>query len=265
MITTRTLNLLLAAAVAGGVMLPAAAHAQASAANVNGSPIPQYRLDAAVRHRIAQGQTDSPEMRKGIRDALINQEIVAQEAMKKGLHKNPDVAARIELDRQTALVNAYFEDYFKAHPVTDEMLRKEYERIKPQLPGREYRARHILVEKEDAAKDIIEQINNGASFEKLAAEQSKDPGSKDKGGELNWSPATNYVKPFGEALAKLKKGQMTNAPVQTDFGWHVIRLEDERASKLPAFETVKQQLQRMVQQQVVQQQLTALRAKAKVE
>ncbi len=265
MIATRTLNLLLAAVVAGSAMLPAAAHAQASTAKVNGTPIPQYRLDAAVKSRTAQGQPDSPELRKGIRESLINQEIIAQEAVKKGLHKNPDVAAQIELERQSVLVNAYFEDYFKANPITDELLRKEYDRIKPQLPGKEYHARHILVEKEDEAKAIIEQIKKGANFEKLAAEKSKDPGSKDKGGELNWSPATNYVKPFGDALANLKKGQMTDAPVQTNFGWHVIRLEDERTTKLPAFETVKQQLQQMVQQQVVQKQLTDLRAKAKIE
>ncbi|MDH5536724.1 MAG: peptidylprolyl isomerase [Betaproteobacteria bacterium] len=265
MTTSRPFNLLLAALLAGSVILPGAAHAQASAAKVNGTPIPQYRLDAAVKSRVAQGQTDSPELRKGIREALINQEIVAQEAVKKGLHKTPEIAARIELDRQTTLAEAYFQDYFKAHPVTDEMLRKEYDRIKPQLPGKEYRARHILVEKEDEAKSIIEQIKKGASFEKLAAEKSKDTGSKDKGGELNWSPATNYVKPFAEALATLKKNQMTDTPVQTDFGWHVIRLEDERATKLPEFETVKQQLQQMVQQQVVQKQLTDLRAKAKIE
>lgn len=265
MTANRTTKLLLAAALVSGGMLPAAASAQASAAKVNGTPIPQYRLDAAVKSRTAQGHTDSPELRKDIRDALINQEIIAQEAVKKGLHKDPEIAARLELDRQGILANAYFADYFKANPVTDEMLRKEYERLKPQMPSKEYHARHILVDNEDDAKSIIDQVKKGASFEKLAAEKSKDPGSKSKGGDLDWSPANNYVKPFGDALGKLKKGQMTDTPVKTDFGWHVIRLEDERATKVPEFESVKKQLQQMVQQQVVQKQLTDLRAKAKIE
>jgi peptidyl-prolyl cis-trans isomerase C len=265
MIPNRTLNLLLVAALAGAAMLPTAARAQESVAKVNGTSIPQYRLEAAVRSRAAQGQPDSPELRKGIRDALITQEIVAQEAVKKGLHKNPEVAARIELERANALAAAYFEDYFKSNPITDEILRQEYERIKPQLPGKEYRARHILVDKEDEAKDIIAQLKKGASFEKLARERSKDTGSKERGGELNWAPATNYVKPFGDALTKLSKGQLTDAPVQTNFGWHVIRLEEDRESKLPPFEDVKQQLQQLVQQQMVQKQLTDLRSRAKVE
>lgn len=265
MIANRSVSLLFIAVLAAAAMLPQFAQAQASAAKVNGTVIPQSRLDAAVRHRVAQGQPDTPEMRKGIRDALINQEIIAQEAVRKGLHKNPDVAARIELDRQTTLVNAYFEDYFKTNPITDDTLRQEYERIKPQAPPKEYRARHILVEKEDEAKDIIAQLKKGESFEKLARERSKDTGSKERGGELNWSPATNYVKPFGDALAGLKKGQLTDAPVQSNFGWHVIRLEEERKTKLPPFEDVKAQLQQIVQQQIVQKQLVDMRTRAKVE
>lgn len=154
--------------------VPAAAAQNAPAAKVNGTTIPQYRLEAAIKSRIAQGQQDSPEMRKGIRDALINQEVVAQEAVRRGLEKQPFTAARIELDRQTALVNAYFEDYLKRNPVTDDMLRKEYERLKPELPAREYKVRHILVEREDEAKNIIAQIRKGGSFEKLAGEHSKD-------------------------------------------------------------------------------------------
>jgi peptidyl-prolyl cis-trans isomerase C len=232
---------------------------------VNGTTIPAYRMDAAVRSRIAQGQQDTPELRKAIRDALINQEVVAQEAIKKGLEKQPSVAARIELDRQTVLVTAYFEDYFKKNPVTDDMLKKEYDRLKPQLPAKEYRVRHILVEKEDDAKNIIAQIKKGGSFEKLAAENSNDPGSKGRGGDLDWGPAERYVKPFAEALTKLKKGQMTDAPVHTDFGYHIIRLDDERATKVPSFDEAKPQIQQLVQNQIVQKAIGDLRAKAKVE
>jgi peptidyl-prolyl cis-trans isomerase C len=242
-----------------------AAQNAAPAAKVNGASIPQYRFEAAVKSRIAQGQQDSPEMRKGIRDALINQEVVAQEAIKRGLDKVPLVAARLELDRQTALVNAYFEDHLRRNPITDDMLRKEYERLKPELPAREYKVRHILVEKEDEAKNIIAQIRKGGSFEKLAGEHSKDPGSKARGGDLDWAPAERYVKPFAEAVARLKKGAMTEAPVQTDFGFHIIRVDDERATKIPSFEEAKPQLQQLVQTQVVQRAISELRAKAKVE
>ena len=234
-------------------------------AKVNGTAIPAYRIEAAVKARIAQGQADSPEMRKAIRDAIINQEVVAQEAVKRGLDKQPATAARIELDRQSALVNAYFEDYVKRNPVSDDMLRKEYERLKPQIPPKEYRVRHILVEKEDEAKNIIAQLKKGGSFEKLAAAHSTDPGSKGRGGDLDWAPAENYVKPFAEAVTRLKKGQLSDAPVQSDFGYHVIRLDDERATKIPSFEEAKAQLQQVVQTQLIQKVIADMRAKAKVE
>ena len=243
----------------------AAAQNAAPTAKVNGASIPQYRFEAAVKSRVAQGQPDTPETRKGIRDALINQEIVAQEAVKRGLDKQPHVAGRIELDRSSALVSAYFEDHFRKNPITDEMLRKEYDRIKPELPAREYKVRHILVEKEEEAKNIIAQIKKGASFEKLAAEHSKDPGSKARGGDLDWGPAERYVKPFAEAVTRLKKGAMTETPVHTDFGYHVIRVDDERATKVPSFEEAKPQLQQLVQNQMVQKAIADLRAKAKIE
>jgi peptidyl-prolyl cis-trans isomerase C len=259
---------LLPCAVALALSVAPALAAQSSspaAAKVNGTNIPQYRLDVAVKSQVAQGQKDTPELRKQIREALINQEVIAQEAIKKGLDKQPDVAGRIELDRIGMLANAYFEDFFRKNPITDDMLKKEYERAKSQAPAKEYKVRHILVEKEDDAKNIIAQIKKGASFEKLAAEVSTDPGSKARGGDLDWGPAERYVKPFGEALGKLKKGQMTETPVHTDFGYHVIRLDDERASKIPSFEDAKQQLQQMVQAQVAQKAIADLRAKAKVD
>lgn len=258
--TLRHLAMALALSVA-----PAVAAQTTAALKVNGTTIPAYRIEAAIKSRLAQGQQDTPEARKGIREALVNQEVVAQDAVRKGLDKQAPVAARIELDRQSALVNAYFEDYFKKNPITDDMLKKEFERLKPQLPTKEYRVRHILVEKEDDAKNIIAQIKKGGSFEKLAAEHSNDPGSKARGGDLDWAPAERYVKPFSDTVTKLKKGQMTDAPVHTDFGYHIIRVEDERATKVPSFEEAKPQLQQVVQNQVVQKQIADLRAKAKVE
>ncbi|MGQ0749810.1 MAG: peptidylprolyl isomerase [Betaproteobacteria bacterium] len=251
------------AAIVAALLIAPAAWAQG--AKVNGRDIPQSRIDAGVKSRIAQGQTDTPELRTSVRDALINQEIIAQEALRRGLNKKPEVAAAIDINRQDILVNAYVQDYLERNPVTEDTLKKEYERIKVQLGGREYKARHILVESENEAKDIIAQVRKGASFEKLAAERSKDTGTKERGGDLDWSVPGNYVKQFGDALVKLKKGQMTDAPVQSNFGWHVIRLEDERAYQAPAYDAVKQNLQRSLQQQMVQKMLAELRSKAKVE
>ena len=253
------------------LMLAASAVASAAegqskpAAKVNGVPIPQYRLDAAVQAGVERGQPDTPQLRESVRQALINQEIIAQEAVRQGVQKKPGVAASLELFRVRALAQAYFEDYFKKHPISEEALKKEYERIKPQLATKEYRARHILVNAEDEANQIIQDIKGGASFEKLAKEKSKDPGSKGRGGDLDWSPASRYVKPFGDALVKLKKGQVTEKPVKTDFGWHVIRLDDERIARLPTYEETKPTLERSLQHQAVEKVITDLRAKAKIE
>lgn len=239
--------------------------AAAQGVKVNGKEIPQSRIEAVVKSRISQGQADTPELRSSVKETLINQELIAQEAVKKGINKKPDVAAQIEVSRLDILANAFVQDYLEKNPVSQDALKKEYERIKTEVGGKEYKARHILVEKEDEAKDIIAQIKKGASFEKLAAERSKDTGTKERGGELDWSLPGRYVRPFGEALMKLKKGQMTEAPVQSSFGWHVIRLDDERAFKAPEFASVKANLERNMQQQMIQKVLADLRSKAKVE
>ncbi|MFN7087420.1 MAG: peptidylprolyl isomerase, partial [Burkholderiales bacterium] len=229
---------------------------------VNGIAIPQSRLDYVFKNT---GQPDTPEVRNRIKDELITREVLTQEAVKKGLDKNPEVATQIDMQRQNVLINAYLQDYVKAHPVSDETMKKEYEQVKAESGAKEYKARHILVETEAEAKQIISQIRKGASFEKIAAEKSKDTGSKNQGGNLDWSVANRYVPPFAQALGKLKKGQMTDAPVQTQFGWHVIRLDDERAAKFPTFEEAKPQIQQQMQQQAVNKLITDLRAKAKVE
>ena len=246
-------------------LMLAAWPSHAQVARVNGITIPQSHLDVILQAQTARGQPDSPEMRNSIKDDLINREVVAQEALKKGLEKTPAVAAQIALQRQEILVNAYLQDYLKSHPINDDTLRKEYERQKAAVGAREFKARHILVEKEDEAKDAIAQIRKGVPFEKVAGEKSRDQGSRIKGGELDWAVPTSFVKPFADALVKLKKGQLTDAPVQSPFGWHVIRLDDERAFKAPAFDEVKANLQRGMQQQLVQKAVADLRAKAKVE
>ncbi len=249
----------LAFALAVGFAAPAAL---AQVAKVNGVTIPQARSDALVREAAAQGRQDNPELRNLVKQRLIESEVLAQEAVKLGLNKNAEVSTQLELARQTVLIRAYVNDVAKRNPPTEDALRKAYEQSKDQPGAREYKARHILVPTEAEAKTLITQINGGADFAKLAAEKSRDEGSKAQGGELNWSPATGYVRPFGEAMTQLKKGAMTTAPVQSQFGWHIIRLDDKRPL---SYEALKPQLQQLVQQETVQKTIADLRAKAKVE
>ena len=234
------------------------------AATVNGKPIPLSRLDFVMKQRSAQGQPDNEQSRKMILDNLITQEVVAQEARRKGVEKGADVATQMELVRQQVLAQALIQEYLKAHPVKDEEMLAEYNKLKATRGDKEYKARHILVDKDSEANDIIAQLNKGAKFEDLA-KQSKDPGSKDKGGDLDWSLPSTFVKPFAEALAKLEKGKYTETPVQTQFGWHVIKLDDVRAIEFPPYETVKSQLQSRLQEQEIHKYVTELRSKAKVE
>jgi peptidyl-prolyl cis-trans isomerase C len=241
------------------------AQSGSSLAKVNGVAIPQSRLEFIVKARTLQGQPDSPETRKTLRDDLITEEVIAQEALKKGLDKDPDFVTQLEMARQTALVRAYQVDYIKNHPVSDDELRKEYDAVKAQMGDKEYKAHHILVGSEAEAKDIIARIKKGEKLEKIAQEKSLDTGSKAKGGELEWSPAASYVQPFGEALTKLTKGQLTEQPVHTNFGYHVIRLDDVRPLKVPPFDEIKQNLAQRVLQRQFASAVNDLRGKARVE
>jgi peptidyl-prolyl cis-trans isomerase C len=252
-----------------GLLVACNAHAQNEVARVNGVAIPQHRMDLFIKSLTAQGRPDSPELRNAVKQELIDRELLAQEAIRRGYGKKPEITAQIDLERQNVLVRALLNESINTNAVSEDAVRKEYERLKVQLGSREYKARHILVDKEDEAKDIISQIKGGGSFEKLAADRSKDQGSKVRGGELEWSAPTAYVKPFGDALTRLKKGQMTDAPVQSQFGWHVIRLDDERALNVPPYDQVKPNLQKQMQQQqqklAYEKILTELRGKAKIE
>ncbi|GKS68403.1 peptidyl-prolyl cis-trans isomerase C [Nitrosomonas sp. PY1] len=236
-----------------------------SVAKVNGVVIPQSRLDLMVKAAVAQGQTDGPEMRKALRENLIAEEIIAQEALKKKLDKDPEVVAQMEIARQAVLVRAFQADYIKHNNVSDETLRKEYDMLKVQMGDKEYRARHILVENENTAKEVIASLKKGGNFAKIAEEKSLDEGSKGNGGELNWSPPAAYVRPFSEALVRLSKGGLTDQPVQTSFGWHVIQLMDTRPMTVPPFEEVKQNIQQRVLQREFGTVVQDLRSKAKVE
>lgn len=232
---------------------------------VNGVTIPQTRIDAMNKELTATGQPDTPERRQAVKEELVNREILVQAAAKRGLDKSPEVVAQMEMARQAVLVRALFENEVKANPITDADLQKQYEDFKKSMGENEYKARHILVDKEDDAKAIIAELGKGGDFAKLAKEKSKDPGSKDNGGDLDWGPGARYVKPFSDALASLKKGETTKAPVKTDFGYHVIKLDDVRPLKVPAFDELKEQFRQRAQQQQIQKLVMDLRGKAKVE
>lgn len=247
-----------------GLALAQAGGAGAKVATVNGVAIPKTRVDAVVRAQEAQGQKDTPELRAAIRDRLITLEVVAQEANRKGLSRSTETRTQIELANANILAQSFRADYFKTHPVSDDALKAEFEKIKSQMGDKEYKARHVLVEKEAEAKEIIEKLKKGEKFEDLA-KASKDPGSKDQGGELEWNQPAGYVKPFSDAMVKLEKGKFTEVPVQSQFGWHVIRLDDVRTAKFPEFNEVKQGLQQRMQEAMFEKVVADLRAKAKVE
>jgi peptidyl-prolyl cis-trans isomerase C len=238
----------------------------AVAATVNGTTISESRVDMLVKQRAAQGQADSPELRKAIIEHLSMQLLITQEAIKKGLDKTPEVLDQIDFAQQSIVASAFVQDYLKNSPVSDDMQKAEYEKIKGQMSGSEYKARHILVEKETEAKDIIAKLRkNPKAFESLAKENSKDPGSKANGGDLGWFDPRGMVPEFGAAVAKLEKGKFTEEPVKSQFGYHVILLEDSRPKMIPPLDQVKSALQQQVQQQNLKKLLDDLKAKAKIE
>lgn len=246
--------------IAAAIALPAFAQ---NVATVNGTAIPQSRADLLVTEQKSQGAPDSEQLRAAVKEELIRREVLSQEARKKSLDKSAAVQAQMDMARQAVLIRAYLQDFVKAHPVSDADVKAEYDKIKSQLGDKEYKARHILVEKEEEAKAIIAKLDKGEKIEDLA-KQSKDPGSKDKGGDLGWANPASFVKPFADALSKLEKGKYTTTPVKTDFGYHVIKLEDTRPLKAPAFDEVKGQLKQRLEQQRVEKHIAELRSKAAV-
>jgi peptidyl-prolyl cis-trans isomerase C len=237
-----------------------AAPARADAAAKGKELYSQAYFDFMLKQRTAQGQPDTPELRTAVRDELNTRELLVREAKKQGIDKNPAIKTEMDLTSQTVLVRAFMTDYLKSHPVPEDQMKKEYDVIKGQIGDKEYKVRHILVDKEADAKDIIVALQKGEKFEKLA-ERSKDTGSKDKGGDLDWNAPANFVKPFSDAMIALQKGKFTTTPVQSQFGWHVIQVDDIREAKVPPYEEVKPQLAQRMQGQVVEQYLKELRAK----
>src|SRR5262245_4647714 len=237
-----------------------------AAATVNGKPISQKLVDLIAARGAASGRPDTPEARAKIIDQLALQALLAEAAIKKGLDKTPDVVEQIKSVSDSVLANAYVEDFLKANPVSDADLSAEYERIKATLTGNEYKARHILVETESQAKDIIAKLKKDQSvFAKLATERSTDQGSKDRGGDLGWFDLGRMVPEFSDAVSKLEEGQFTDEPVKTQYGYHVILLEDEKPIEAPPLDEVKTQLTQQIQQQNVKKHMDALKAAAKIE
>jgi peptidyl-prolyl cis-trans isomerase C len=255
----------LLSAVAAAFLCAAAPAMAQNVAIVNGKPVPKSRVDTLAAQLVKSGRPVTPEMQGQLKDEVIAREVFMQEAQKRGLDATDDFKAQLELARQTLLIRELFTDYQKNNPVSDAEVKAEYDKFVAANGGKEYHARHILVAKEDEAKAIIASLKKGAKFEDIAKKQSKDPGSGANGGDLDWANAASYVPEFSSALVKLKKGQTTDVPVKSQFGWHVIRLDDVRQAQLPKLEEVKPQIAQQLQQQKLAKFQEDLRGKAKVE
>ncbi|MGB9107052.1 MAG: peptidyl-prolyl cis-trans isomerase [Telluria sp.] len=249
-------------AVTAMVALPSFAQ---NVATVNGKPIPAAKVDQVVKQVVAQGKaTDSPQLREAIKKDLIGREVLIQEADKQGIGTRPEVKNSIDNARQSIIINAMLADYIKKNPVKDADIKAEYDKYKAQVGDKEYHARHILVGTEDEAKAIITKLKGGAKFEELA-KQSKDPGSAGNGGDLDWASPASFVPEFSKAMTSLQKGAITETPVKTQYGYHVIKLEDSRPAKVPPLEEVKQQVAEQLQQRKLAAFREQLMAKAKIQ
>ncbi len=253
---------LFAAALSSLAALPALAQ---NIAIVNGKAVPTARVEALAQQVAKSGRPVTPEMQGQLRDEVITREIFIQEAQKLGLDVSEDFRIQMDLARQSLLIRELFSDYQKKNPVSDADVRAEYDKFAAANGGKEYRARHILVEKEADAKAIIASLKKGGKFEEIAKKSSKDPGSGANGGDLDWAPAGSYVKEFSDAMVALEKGKTTEVPVKSQFGYHVIRLEDTREAQLPKFDDVKPQIAQQLTQQKLGKFQEELRAKAKIE
>jgi peptidyl-prolyl cis-trans isomerase C len=234
-------------------------------ATINGVQIPRSRADAVIKQQVGRGAQDNEQTRAQVREALINNELLLQEANRTGLSKKPEVQQQIDLTRQEVIANAMVADYIRVHPVTDGEIQKEYDRAKAQTGDREYKARHILVATEDEAKGVLADIKKGAKFDEIAQKKSLDEGTRPRGGDLDWNVPSNFDKAFADAMVKLEKGKMTDAPVRSRFGFHIIQLDDVRPVNFPPLQQVRQQIQQRIVGQRVDTLLKELRAKAKIE
>ncbi|HYS63923.1 MAG TPA: peptidylprolyl isomerase [Paraburkholderia sp.] len=250
------------------VLLAAFAAAPAFAQNiavVNGTPIPKARADALIDQLVHQGQQNTPQLQMAVREELVNREILMQEALRRGLPNRPDIKAQIAVAQQTVVLRALIEDFVKTNTPSDAEVTARYNALIKDAGGKEYHLHHILVDNEQQAKDLIAKIKGGASFEDLARQFSKDPGSGKNGGDLDWSDPKAYVPEFADAATHLQKGQMTDTPVRTQFGWHIIRVDDVRNITPPPLEQVRPQIVQQIQQEKLQAFEEGLRKNAKIQ
>jgi peptidyl-prolyl cis-trans isomerase C len=267
---------ILALAAAAALALPALAQqgpakpaakppASGPVATVNGTAIPRARLDYLMRQQLQRGAPDNAQTRAAVRDDLINREVVAQAALRAGVAKKRDVQTQLDMTRQEVLVGAYLSEYLREHQVSDADVQKEYDRVREQTGKSEYKARHILVDTEDEAKRLITELHKGGKFDELAKKSSKDEGTRELGGDLDWKVPSTFEKPFADAMVALEKGKFSAAPVRTRFGFHVIQLDDVRDVQFPPLAQVQPQLRQRLMRQKVEDLVQELRAKAKVE
>ncbi|SDG80686.1 MULTISPECIES: peptidylprolyl isomerase [unclassified Duganella] len=235
-----------------------------NAATVNGKAIPAAKVDQMVKQVVAQGQQpDSPQLREAVKKELISREVMLQEADKQGYGKKAEVTSAIDNARQSIIINAMLADYVKKNPVKDAEIQAEYDKYKAAVGPTEYHSRHILVATEQEAKDIIAKLKAGGKFEELA-KVSKD-GSANNGGDLGWMTPGKLVKPFADAMIALKNGEITQTPVKTEFGFHVIKLEESRPTQLPPLAEVKGQVAEALQQRKIAAYREELLKKAKIQ
>ncbi|CAH2773883.1 MAG: Peptidyl-prolyl cis-trans isomerase (EC [uncultured Paraburkholderia sp.] len=250
------------------VLLAAFAAAPAFAQNiavVNGTPIPKSRADALIDQLVHQGQQNTSQLQMAVREELVNHEVLMQEALRRGLQNRPDIKAQIAVAQQTVVLRALIEDFVKKNAPTDAEVTARYNALIKDAGGKEYHLHHILVDNEQQAKDLIAKIKGGASFEELAKQYSKDPGSGKNGGDLDWSDPKAYVPEFADAATHLQKGQMSDTPVHTQFGWHIIRVDDVRNITPPPLEQVRPQIVQQIQQEKLQAFEEGLRKNAKIQ
>lgn len=258
-------QVLLASALIGLMTLGASGAFAQNVAIVNGKPVPKTRMDALAQQLARSGRPITPEMQGQIKEEVIAREVFMQEAEKLGLSTTDEFKTQMDLARQAILIRELFADYQKKNPVTDADLKGEYDKFVAANGGKEYKARHILVEKEDEAKAIIASLKKGGKFEEIAKKSSKDPGSGANGGDLDWANPSSYVPEFAAAMTKLNKGQSTDTAVKSQFGYHIIRVDDIRTAQLPPFEELKPQIAQQMQQQKLAAFQQGLREKAKIE
>ena len=270
------------------VTLSGRAEDKTNVAVVNGVPIPESRVEYVIKAQIqrSQGQQkDTPEFRQQVKDVLITREVIAQDAIKRGLDKSPEVQTQLDMAKQDFVIQAYFEDFIKNNVPTEEQMRAEYEKIKAAQTDNgkkmEYKVRHILVKvdaagandpkklkaAENRAKAIVAELNKayGKNFAQLAKTKSDDEGSKGEGGQLDWTDGSNLVKEFTDAMVKLEKGSYTKVPVKSRFGYHIILLEDVRPVQFPPYEQVKERIQQELVRQARDKKIEELRAAATIE